>query len=148
MPKHPAQLPARASALPCNGPVMPGHCARLLMAGLLPASLLWLFVIYSLGIAAPAQTPDQRSLNVTRDAPLHVSGDYALSLKRYFSQHRNQSANPAGDSDHSDPVWGALGDFFILLPTVQVITAAVADAPRLDWPQHRSLNTPRAPPHL
>nr|WP_324258591.1 hypothetical protein [Cellvibrio fontiphilus] len=143
MPTPSAQSPASTSALSGSGNVVSGICARLLIAGLLPVAILWLLVIYSLGIAGPVKSPSPRSLGFTHEAPLHLSGDYFLSLKRFFSRAQNQS----GSDDSPNPLWLLLAEFLALVAVGLASIALVFGAvPTLKWPQHLSLNIPRAPP--
>lgn len=133
----------RSPAASRRGYALSGAGSKLLLPGLVAVGLLWLLALYNLGMAAPAQSPYQHSLGITRDAPLHVSSDYSLSLKRSFSRSPSLSAS----DNPPEPLWLAVGEFPALVLLLVVLPLIpLAPAPRLLWLQWLSLNVPRAPP--
>ena len=134
--------PGSGLAVACNEGHK-GNQGRWLFSGFLTASLLWLLALYSLGGASSVVSVDQRSLSATGEAPLHVSGDYSLSLKRFFSRYQNQP----GSGDAPDFLALLIADFPTLV-VARVVSPSFPHtlAPKLEWPQHLSLNIPRAPP--
>lgn len=117
----------------------------LLWRGIAAASLLWLVAICSLEVNANKTSDiEHHGVVASVDVPLHANSEHSLSLKRFFSRHKNQSTSV----DLPEPCWILLGgDHWV---NQSLLVTAPQNFPALSpliYPRSwHSPNTPRAPP--
>jgi hypothetical protein len=116
------------------------------LGGCLAVSLLWLLALWNLGSANDLVGSDASRHDVVaaQNMPLHANSEYSLSLKRFFSRHKDQPKS----AESPEPIWAATANEFVaLLPLVAArLNNFAAQNPPTRLHQLQTLNISRAPP--
>lgn len=122
------------------------YLASFYWRGMLAVGLLWMLAIWNIGGSAEISINNLGRSDVvaTQDFRLHASGDYSLSVKRFYSRYQDQSSS----LKLSDPHWNlhstAITNLLLLFISTEQNPYTYVPAIRLY--QLQVLNAPRAPP--
>lgn len=116
------------------------------LGGCLAVSLLWLLALWNLGSTNDLVGSDasRHGVVAAQNMPPHANSDHSLSLKRFFSRHKDQPKS----AESPEPIWASTANEFVaLLPLVAArLNNSAAQNPRIRLHQLQTLNISRAPP--
>lgn len=132
--------------MPTNAHLQQQQNVRLLLSGVLAASILWLLAAWILGekIDYVSSDSSHNGVLVSVDMPLHANSEHTFTIKRFFNRakDRPKSAEPA------DVIWALVPAEYSVWPFSSGTTQSTSaiSLPHVCLHQLHALNAPRAPP--
>jgi len=135
--------------MPIHSPCLQQSTIRLLLSGMLAASILCFLAVWNIGnkVEHINTAGSHQGAVVAADIPLQVSTEHSLKLQRFFNHTLSRIKDQSRSIELPTPIWGLVATEFI--PSLLLVTGNqphVFCIASVIQQQLHTLNIPRAPP--